>query len=177
MERAALWCCKRNVTHKCLNIADYYVYRRKCCGDNVILFNLINLPNLVIQSKNRKHTLILKFLKVHSAGPSGRAVRQRSAVARLLRLWVRIPPGAWMFFCSECCVLSGRGLCDGLITRPEESYRLWCVVVCDLEKPQEWGEHSPRLGCKHHKKSPFYSIRLFWGLWLFQENIMYSAFV
>ena len=31
------------------------------------------------------------------------------------------------------CVLSGRGLCDELITRPEDSYRLWCVVVCDLE--------------------------------------------
>jgi len=30
-------------------------------------------------------------------------------------------------------VLSGRGLCDELLTRPEESYRLWCVVVCDLE--------------------------------------------
>jgi len=29
-------------------------------------------------------------------------------------------------------VLSGRGLCDGLITRPEESYRLW-RVVCDQE--------------------------------------------
>jgi len=29
-------------------------------------------------------------------------------------------------------VLSGRGLCDELITRPEESYRLWSVVVCDL---------------------------------------------
>ena len=28
------------------------------------------------------------------------------------------------------CVLSG--LCDGLITRLEESYRLWCVHVCDL---------------------------------------------
>jgi len=27
----------------------------------------------------------------------------------------------------------GRGLCDELIIRPEESYRLWCVVVCDLE--------------------------------------------
>ena len=25
------------------------------------------------------------------------------------------------------------GLCDKLITCPEESYRLWCVVVCDLE--------------------------------------------
>jgi hypothetical protein len=30
-------------------------------------------------------------------------------------------------------VLSGRGLFDELITRPEDSYRLWCVVVCDLE--------------------------------------------
>jgi len=29
--------------------------------------------------------------------------------------------------------LSGRGLCDELITRPEEFYRLCCVVVCDLE--------------------------------------------
>jgi hypothetical protein len=38
-----------------------------------------------------------------------------------------------MFVCCECCVLSRRGLCDELITRPEESYRLWCVVVCDLE--------------------------------------------
>jgi len=28
--------------------------------------------------------------------------------------------------------LSGRGLCDELITRPEESYRL-CCIVCDLE--------------------------------------------
>ena len=53
--------------------------------------------------------------------------------ARLLRSWVRIPPGAWIFVCCECRVLSGRGLCDKLITRPEESYRLCCVVVCDLE--------------------------------------------
>ena len=30
-----------------------------------------------------------------------------------------------------CC--QGRCLCDELITRPEESYRLCCVVVCDLE--------------------------------------------
>ena len=38
-----------------------------------------------------------------------------------------------MFVCCECCVLSGRGLCDELITHPEESYRLWRVVVCDQE--------------------------------------------
>ena len=30
-------------------------------------------------------------------------------------------------------MLSGRGLCDELITRPDESYRLRCVVVCDPE--------------------------------------------
>ena len=38
-----------------------------------------------------------------------------------------------MFVCCKCCVLSGRDLCDDLITRPEEFYRLWCVVVCDLK--------------------------------------------
>src|SRR5215475_49856 len=58
---------------------------------------------------------------------------ERPAAAHLLRSSVRIPPGAWIFVCCECRVLSGRGLCDELITRPEESYRLWCVVVCDLE--------------------------------------------
>jgi len=31
------------------------------------------------------------------------------------------------------CILSGRGFCDELITRPEESYRLWYIVVCDLK--------------------------------------------
>ena len=62
-----------------------------------------------------------------------RGLRCRSAAARLLRYWVWIPPGEWMFNCCECCMLSGKGLCDELITRPEESYRLWCVFVCDLE--------------------------------------------
>jgi len=62
-----------------------------------------------------------------------RGLRRRSTAARLLRSWVRISPGAWMSVCFNCCVLSGRGLCDELITRPEESYRLWSVVVCYLE--------------------------------------------
>jgi hypothetical protein len=67
-----------------------------------------------------------------------RSLRRRSTAARLLRSWVRIPPGAWMSVCCECCLLSGIDHCDELITRPEESYRLWCVIVCDLEKqPRE----------------------------------------
>jgi hypothetical protein len=49
-----------------------------------------------------------------------------------------------MVVCFECCVMSGRGLCDGLITRPEKSYRLCRVVVCDLKNVNEealahWG--------------------------------------
>jgi hypothetical protein len=30
-------------------------------------------------------------------------------------------------YCECCVVLSGRAFCVGLITRPEEFYRLWCV--------------------------------------------------
>jgi hypothetical protein len=33
----------------------------------------------------------------------------------------------------ECCVLSGRGLCAGLITRPEESYQMCGVSGYDDE--------------------------------------------
>ena len=54
-------------------------------------------------------------------------LRRRSAVARLLELRVQIPPRTWMYVSCECCVLSGRGLCDRLITRPEESYQMLCV--------------------------------------------------
>jgi hypothetical protein len=38
-----------------------------------------------------------------------------------------------MFVTCECCVLSGGGHRVGLITRPEESYRMWCVFECDGE--------------------------------------------
>ena len=37
---------------------------------------------------------------------------------------VRILPGAWMFATGKRSVLSGTGLCDGMITRPEDSYRM-----------------------------------------------------
>jgi hypothetical protein len=38
--------------------------------------------------------------------------------------------------CLSCkmLVLSGRGLCDVPIPRPEESYRLWCVSECEQVK-------------------------------------------
>jgi hypothetical protein len=57
----------------------------------------------------------------------------------------KILPRAWKFVCCECCVLSGRGRYDGLITRPEESYRLWRVVVCNQE-PLEMRRLKPATG-------------------------------
>ena len=56
-----------------------------------------------------------------------------------------------MFVCCECCVLSGRGLCEELITRPEESYRLCCVIVCDL-KILKNEEAMTRVGSQLHRK-------------------------
>jgi hypothetical protein len=55
-----------------------------------------------------------------------------------------------MFVCCVCCVLSGRGICNELITRPEESYRLWRVVVCDQETSWTRGP-KPALGCSAKK--------------------------
>ena len=88
-------------------------------------------------------------------------LRRTSEAAHLLRLWVRIPPGAWMFV---CCELSGRGRCDELITRPVESRRLWCVVVCDLETSRmrrSW----PTGGCRAQKTNKFstFIFRLEWN--------------
>jgi len=68
-----------------------------------------------------------------------------------------------MSVCCECCMLSGRGLCDELITRPEESYRLWCVVG-DLEKTNlvneeaktHWGVVAPR---DREKNMKYYSMK------------------
>jgi hypothetical protein len=52
-----------------------------------------------------------------------------SAAARLLGLRVRNPRWAWLSVSCECSLLSGRGLCDVAMTRPEESYRVWCAWV------------------------------------------------
>jgi len=56
-----------------------------------------------------------------------------------------------MFVFCDCCVLSGRGFCDEMITRPEESYRLCCVVVCDLDNLKN-EEAMTRVGWQRHSK-------------------------
>jgi len=68
-----------------------------------------------------------------------------------------------MFVCCECCLLSGRGLCDELIARPEESYRLWCVIVCDLETSRmrrPW----PALGHSTTEKKGLHVSHYYWPM-------------
>ena len=64
-----------------------------------------------------------------------RGLRRRSAAAHLMGLRVRIPRGERMSVSCKCCVLSGRGMCIGLIPHPEESYRVCvCVRACVRER-------------------------------------------
>ena len=74
-----------------------------------------------------------------------RGLRRRFAAARLPGLWVRVPPGAWMFVSCECCVLSGRVFCVGLIARPREYRRVWCDQWGWSRSPVRGG-HDPTSG-------------------------------
>jgi len=64
--------------------------------------------------------------------------------------------------------LSGRGLCDELITRPEESYRLWCVVVCDLETSRRGAPYIYDISTLKVNYLNF--ILLTWRKWLAPNN-------
>ena len=74
-----------------------------------------------------------------------------SAAAHFLGLSVQIPPVAWMSVFCDCCLLSGRGLCVGPITRPEESYQVWYVSLSVIAEPRQWGGRG-QLGPSSHNK-------------------------
>ena len=83
----------------------------------------------------------LSLLRLGSIPEAARSIEAWVCGRSLAGIVVRILPQARIFVSCECCVLSGGGLCVGLITRPEESYRLWCVVTRDLEtsrKRRSW---------------------------------------
>jgi hypothetical protein len=101
-----------------------YLYSARYSNYKYRLLN-ISTTHFIILYRILSYFIVLLFYICRSHW--ARRLRRRSAAARLLRLWVQIPPGTWMFVCCGCCVLSGRGLSDGLITRPEESYLLLCV--------------------------------------------------
>jgi hypothetical protein len=87
----------------------------------------------------------------------------------------------------ECCVLSGRGLCDELIPRPEESYWVWCVYCVwswslEMRRPRH-----PKRGCRARGRGGYNCLQEFFtivyihclkqikvedcGCWLFQSYV------
>ena len=62
---------------------------------------------------------------------------------------------SWVHVCLLWVLCVVRSLSDEVITRPEESYLLWCVVVCDLET--FWRRRSwPTGGCRAKKQTNMY---------------------
>jgi hypothetical protein len=78
------------------------------------------------------------------------------------------------------CVLSGRGLCDGLITRPEESYRVvGRLTACDLETSKR-RRPRPDLGCcatgKTYRRRMYFWIHLMLAvLWCVLASASYAG--
>jgi hypothetical protein len=95
----------------------------------------INFNIYVIEQNKQKFFFKIKSYKLLLGEPiyCPRGVRRVSATPRWLGLWIRIPPGAWIFVSFECCIFPVRFLCNEMIVRPKESYRPWCVVACGLE--------------------------------------------
>jgi hypothetical protein len=103
--------------------------------------------------------IFLGYNTLYCRSQRPRVLRRKSAAARPAEIVGSNPTGG-MDVCCEFCVFSSRGLCDELITRPEESYGLWCVAVCDLETSRmrrPW----PALGCSVTEKKKPYIIGMF----------------
>jgi hypothetical protein len=84
--------------------------------------------------------------------------------------------GEWMSVCCECCVLSGRGLCYGLITRPEESYRVWCVWVCDREASIMRRSRPPRGCCDMEKNIYIIKLNVYFCVLLRRDTVISRPF-
>jgi hypothetical protein len=98
-----------------------------------------------------------------------RGLRRRSASAWLLVSGVWIPLRAWMFVsCVHmlCCRV-GTGLCDGLISRPVESYRV-------IKKPQYGGGKGSNMDCIAIKKVPLF-MTVLWFSWSWSKTNIATA--
>ena len=76
------------------------------------------------------------------------AARSKASVCgRLPAEIVGSNPAGVMDVCLLWVLCVVRSVCDRLITRPEDSYWLWCVVVCDLETSSRMRRPWPTGGC------------------------------
>ena len=94
---------------------------------------LILIPNLYVVIPDRYFCWcfinINPYCYILFADFSGLAFSKAWVWDRSLAVFVVSNLPGCMDVCCNCSVLSGRGLCVGLITRSEDSYRVWCVWV------------------------------------------------
>jgi hypothetical protein len=98
-------------------------------------------------------TLIIHFLHIYTWSKAWVCSRSLAGI-------VGSNPAWGMDVCRQCCVLSGRGLCVGPITRPEESYRVWCVAG---NYSQPAGPYTHTAGSKLRSQTPTkHTTRYLW---------------
>jgi hypothetical protein len=86
----------------------------------------------------------------------------RRITARLLRSWVRIPLGAWMFVLCVCCQVEVSATSWSLVQRSAT----YCgASLCVIKKPRERGGHSPRWAAEPQKIiiNNIYVLRIYYG--------------
>jgi hypothetical protein len=112
---------------------------------SLVIISCISIIVIFLKISDSLLYILIRWGKVIYRSQWPRGLTRGFTAARLLGVWVRIPPGAWISVSCECCVLSGTGLCDELVPRPEEPYRVWCVSKSvwswSLEK---WGGLGPQ---------------------------------
>jgi hypothetical protein len=140
------------------------------CPNIFISATLLHVPNLYLYlfvrnqiSHTHTHTHILKYSKVKSW-------EKPIPVAAPSKAWdcgFESRQGIAYVFC-EHCVLSGSSLSVGLITRPEESYRVWCVWVVS------WSTDSEEALAPLGVMVPWLCFQKLWELW---TDILYEIAV
>ena len=111
---------------------------------------------LSIYSHKKQHLVPkLGFIEIKYSEPSGSKPFLKSIGLQPLACWDCGFESQWGHGClsvvSVVCCQVERGLCDELITRPEESYRLWRNVMCDPET--SWMRRPwPSGGCRPRNK-------------------------
>jgi hypothetical protein len=128
--------CSKNTTGKIQNLRAFYI---NTCHAFIIRSLLIKWTT------SSTTNLEINFVRYQELGPIPVATRSKAHVCgRLVTGLAGSNPARGMDVCPLCLyvVLScvGRGLCDGLITGPEESYR---VSVCVWSRnPKKGGQRS-----------------------------------
>ena len=118
-------------------------YRPCCHSSNGTLMRMVQLPHFILQLLYLPQAQFViqvvmyifffnDFVQVSCFARQSHwlcSLRQRTVAAHLPGWQVQSPPCTTMYVLCKCCVFSSRGLCNELITHPEENYWIWCVWV------------------------------------------------